>query len=99
MAFEMKPDPPLTKGNLREKIENFKEKSSDFINKVVHPITGNYRTDNPFAPSFGIGGFKRAGEEATKKLKASSARIRTATERLKNAKARYKAAKAKVNKK
>ena len=23
MAFEMKPNPPLTKGNLREKIENF----------------------------------------------------------------------------
>ena len=97
MAFEMKPDPPLTKGNLREKIENFKEKSSDFIDKVVHPITGNYRMDK--IPWVGIGGFKKAGERMTEKLKESSANIRSSTERLKDAKTRLKDAKAKLNKK
>jgi hypothetical protein len=86
----MKPDPPLTNGNLRDKIENFKEKSSDFIDMVVHPITGNYRMDK--IPYVGVGGFKKAGEKMTKKLKESSARLKSAT-------ARYKAAKSKVNKK
>ena len=97
MSYKMNPNPPLTNGNLRDKIENFKEKSSDFIDKVVHPITGNYRMDK--IPYVGIGGFKKAGEKKTKKLKESSARIKSSTERLKDATARYKAAKAKVNKK
>tara|TARA_R100000315_G_C5151364_1_gene86749 strand:+ start:312 stop:605 length:294 start_codon:yes stop_codon:yes gene_type:complete len=97
MSYKMKPDPPLTNGNLRDKIENFKEKSSDFIDMVVHPITGNYRMDK--IPYVGVGGFKKAGEKMTKKLKQSSARIKSSTERLKSAKARYKAAKTKVNKK
>ena len=97
MSYKMKPDPPLTNGNLKDKIENFKEKSSDFINMVVHPITGNYRMDK--IPYVGIGGFKKAGDIMTKKLKESSARIKSSTERLKSAKARYKAAKSKVNKK
>ena len=90
MSYKMNPDPPLTNGNLRDKIENFKD-------IVIHPITGNYRMDK--IPYVGIGGFKKAGDRMTKKLKESSARIKSSTERLKSAKAKYKAAKAKVNKK
>jgi hypothetical protein len=87
MAFEMKPDPPLTNGNLKSKIERVKtatRKYVDEVNKQNIPILNIGLTDKPGKGnlSMNVLSYNPAEKEAIAKIKSLTERISTARKKI-----------------
>ena len=88
MAFEMKPDPPLSKGNLKSKIQRVKTATKNYVNEVKKqniPILNIGLTDKPGQGnlSWNVLSYNPAEKEAVTKIKSLTERISTARKKIK----------------